>query len=425
MEKSKPKEAVKSAVLSIGDEILIGQIVNTNAAWISGRLTDAGFDNRMILTIGDTPAAIADGLNITGVHADLIIVTGGLGPTADDLTRETIARFFDRPLEYRPEVEKHIRKLFERMHYPFTDNNKSQAMVPQGTEILPNFYGTAPGMWIEHKGKIYVFLPGVPFEMKHIFTEELEPRLRERFQQPALVRKTVSVYGIGESLLAHRLKDWEAGLPPEIHLAYLPSPKRIRLRLQMRSDRPGEARRIIDKQIEKLRAVIPDLTLSVETEDLAPVVHQKLTAARQSLSVAESCTGGHVMAALVDIPGASKFLKGGVVAYAVDIKEKLLNVEPALVAQYSVVSEPVAQAMAEGVRRLFGTDWAVATTGNAGPDKGQSDAELGTCVIGIAGPNGSFVRTFLFGQPREKAIQRTMSKAYELLLKEMDKCRQG
>ncbi len=416
MEKSTQKEPVKSAVLSIGDEILIGQIVNTNAAWISGRLTDLGFDNRMILTVGDTPQAITDGLDITGRHAGLIIVTGGLGPTADDLTRETIARFFGRPLEYRPEVEAHIRKLFDRMNYPFTDNNKSQAMVPRGTEILPNFYGTAPGMWIEHKGKIYVFLPGVPFEMKHIFTEELEPRLKERFRQPALVRKTVAVYGIGESLLAHRLKDWEAQLPPQIHLAYLPSPKRIRLRLQMRSERPEEARRIIDEQIEKLRAAIPDLTITVDTEDLAPVVHRRLKEAGQSLAVAESCTGGHVMAALVDIPGASKFLKGGVVAYAVDIKEKVLGVEPALVEKYSVVSEAVARAMAEGVRRLFGTDWAVATTGNAGPDKGQSDARVGTCVIAIAGPKGSFARTFLFGQPREKAIQRTMSKAYELLL---------
>ncbi len=410
---------MKSGILTIGDEILIGQIDNTNATWLARKLTDLGFDNRLIVTVGDAPGDIRDGLDIMKKRVDLIIVTGGLGPTRDDLTRETIARYFGRKLVYKPEIEAHIRRMFARMNYPFTENNKSQALVPEGTKILWNHYGTAPGMWIEHEGKIFVFLPGVPFEMKHIFEEELEPLLKERFRLPRLVRKTVSVFGIGESLLADRLKEWEAQLPPEIHLAYLPSPRRIRLRLSIRTDDPERARRLIDEQIEKLKQAIPDLTVSVESEDLAPVVHQRLRQSGQTLAVAESCTGGHVMSALVDIPGASAFLKGGVVAYAVEIKERVLDVPRTLIEQYSVVSEPVALAMAQGVRRLFGTDWAVATTGNAGPEKGQSDAGPGTCVIAVVGPGVEKVDTFRFGQPREKAIQRTVSKAFEMLLKEL------
>jgi len=407
---------MKASILTIGDEILIGQVVNTNAAWLGKQLTDLGFDVYWMLTVGDTPEAIKDGLRETGRRSELIIVTGGLGPTRDDLTRQTIAEFFGRRLVYKPEVEAHIRRLFAKMNYPFTDNNKSQAMVPEGTKILWNYFGTAPGMWIEHEGKIYVFLPGVPFEMKHIFRDQLEPELKRRFHLPVLVRKTVSVYGIGESLLADRLKEWEAELPPELHLAYLPSPKRIRLRLSAKTYEPERIRRLIDEQFEKLRRYIPDLTVTTDTEDLAPVVHRRLTEAGQTLAVAESCTGGHVMSALVDIPGASAFLKGGVVAYAVDIKERILEVPHELIEQYSVASEPVALAMARNIRRKFGTDWAIATTGNAGPTKGQSDAEPGTCVIAVVGPDTEKAGTFLFGQPREKAIFRTLSKSFEMLL---------
>ncbi len=412
---------MKAAILSIGDEILIGQIENTNASWIARQLTDLGFGVNWILAVADNPEAIRDGLTETGKRADLIIVTGGLGPTKDDLTKETIASFFNRKLIYKKEIEAHIKRLFARMNYPFTDNNKSQALVPEGTRVLPNFYGTAPGMWIEQDDKIFVFLPGVPFEMKHIFKEELEPVLKAKFKLPYLVRKTVSVFGIGESLLADRLKEWEAQLPDEISLAYLPSPKRIRLRLSVKTyDREG-GMRLIEQQIEKLKQTIPDLTVSVEHEDLVHDVHKIFKEKKKILSVAESCTGGHVMAGLVELAGASEFFKGGMVTYATETKWNVLGVSRETIEKYSVVSAEVAREMALKVREKFQTDISVATTGNAGPEKGDSDAELGTCYIAVASEKSVEVYKFLFGQPREKVIQRAVSKAYDLIIKAVKK----
>jgi nicotinamide-nucleotide amidase len=408
---------MKAGILTIGDEILIGQIENTNASWLAKQLTDSGFDVYWILTVGDAPEAILEGLSEIAKRTDLIIVTGGLGPTRDDLTRQTIADFFGKPLVYVKEVEDHIKKLFARMNYPFTDNNKSQAMVPEGTKILWNFYGTAPGMWLEKDGKIFVFLPGVPFEMKHIFKEELEPELKKRFQLPVLVRKTASVFGIGESLLADRLKDWERNLPAELHLAYLPSPKRIRLRLSAKTFEPDRIEKLIDEQFEKLKQYIPDLRVSIEHEDLLHDLHKTFKAAGKTLAVAESCTGGNIMSGIVELPGASKFFVGGVVTYATASKVKVLGVRKETIEKYSVVSAETAEEMAVKVRQKFDTDVAVATTGNAGPEKGDSDAELGTCYIAIATGNGVESYKFLFGQPREKVIQRAVSKAYELLTK--------
>jgi len=411
---------MKAGILTIGDEILIGQVVNTNAAWLGKQLTDLGFDVYWMLTVGDSPEAITDGLKAISERTDLIISTGGLGPTRDDLTRETIAKFFGRKLVYKKEIEEHIKKLFARMNYPFTENNKSQAMVPEGTKILWNYYGTAPGMWIEHEGKIYVFLPGVPFEMKHIFKEYLEPELKKRFKLPVLVRKTVSVFGIGESLLADRLKEWEAQLPPELHLAYLPSPKRIRLRLSAKTYEPERIKKLIDEQFEKLKQYIPDLTVSMEHEDLVYEVHEAFKKAGKTLSVAESLTGGHIMSGLVDLAGASVFFKGGMVTYATESKIEVLGVPAEIIEKYSVVSAETAKEMARRVREKFQTDYAVATTGIAGPDKGDAGAELGTVYIAVATENSVEAHKFLFGQPREKVIQRTVSKAYELLLKKLE-----
>ncbi len=412
---------MKAGILSIGDEILIGQIENTNATWLAKQLTDAGMDVNRILVTGDNPQDIKEGLTYLSSHTDFIVVTGGLGPTSDDLTRETIAEFFGKKLVYKPEIEAHIRRLFARMNYPFTENNHSQALVPEGTHILWNYYGTAPGMLLRDKGKTFVFLPGVPFEMKHIFLEELLPYIKKHYHLPVLVRKTVSVFGIGESLLADRLKDWEKQLPAELHLAYLPSPKRIRLRLQAKTTEPEKIKALIDEQIEKLKQAVPDLTVSVEHQDLVYDVHRMMKQAGKTLSVAESCTGGHIMARIVDIPGASAFLKGGMVTYATEIKEKVLHVPQEIIDKHSVVSIETAKAMAENIRKIFDTDFGVSVTGNAGPEKSDSEADLGTCIIGIATAQGSYARKFLFGQPREKAIQRSVSKAFELLINELKK----
>ncbi|NPA42673.1 MAG: competence/damage-inducible protein A [Chlorobi bacterium] len=411
---------MKAGILTIGDELLIGQVVNTNAAWLGKELTRLGFDVRWMLTVGDKPEDIKDGLEAISRRADLIVVTGGLGPTRDDLTKQTIAEFFGRKLVYKPEIEEHIKKLFARMNYPFTENNKSQAYVPEGTKILWNNYGTAPGMWIEHEGKIYIFLPGVPFEMKHIFKEQVEPELKKRFRLPMWVHKTVSVFGIGESLLADRLKEWEAQLPPELQLAYLPSPKRIRLRLSAKTYEPERIMKLIDEQIEKLKQYIPDLTVSVEHEDLVHDLHRVFKEKGATLSAAESCTGGHIMAGIVDLAGASAFFQGGMVTYSIRSKVEVLGVPEDIIRREGVVSEATAREMASRIRQKFGTDYAVSTTGVAGPDKGNTDAELGTCYIGVATPRGTKAFKFLFGQPREKVIQRAQSKAYELLIRALE-----
>jgi len=401
-------------IINIGDEILIGQINNTNAQWLAQQLQKLGIETQKISVISDQPNDIKTALKNS--KADIIVVTGGLGPTLDDLTKQSITEFFDDTLVFHPEIEAHIKHMFAKMNYPYTDNNKGQSYLPSKAEILWNHYGTAPGMWIEKDNRIYIFLPGVPFEMKHIFENEVIPKIKSKFDLPYLYHKTVTVFGIGESLLADRIKDWEQHLPGHIKLAYLPHPGRIRLRLSAKGQQLDELKNSIDEQIQKLKQIIPDLTLSEQVEDLALAAHQQLTESGKTISFAESCTGGLLVSGLAQIPGASKFLMGGIVAYNTHIKTDILKVDTKLIQKYSVVHEKVARAMAENVRKLMHSDISVATTGNAGPTKGDSNAPLGTCIIAIATNETTEVHRFQFGQPREKAVKRTVSKVYELIL---------
>lgn len=409
---------MKAEIINIGDEILIGQINNTNAQWLSKELTNLGFDVEKISVVSDNPEDIEKALKNT--RAGLVIVTGGLGPTQDDLTKQTITEFFGDKLVFHPEIEEHIKKMFARMNYPYTENNKGQSYLPSKARILWNKYGTAPGMWIEKNGKVYVFLPGVPFEMKGIFTEEVLPQLKKEFKLPVKYQKTLTVFGIGESLLADRIKDWEKQLPEDIKLAYLPHPGRIRLRLSATGEKLEELKSKIQKEIEKLKKIIPDLTVSVQVEDLVYALHKKLTETGLKIAFAESCTGGRLVSDLAMIPGASKFLMGGIVAYNTKIKIKVLRVDEKIIEKYSVVHEETAKSMATNVREIMLSDIGVATTGNAGPSKGDSDAELGTCIIAIATGEKTEAYRYNFGQPREKVINRAVSKAYELILKKLE-----
>ncbi len=405
---------MKAEIINIGDEILIGQINNTNAQWLAVELRKLGVETQKITVIADDKKAITNSLKNT--RTDIIIVTGGLGPTQDDLTKKTITDFFNDTLIFRPEIETHIKKMFAKMNYPYTENNKGQSYVPSKAQILWNNYGTAPGMWIEHNNKIFIFLPGVPFEMKQIFSREVAPKIKQKFDLPILYHKTISVFGIGESLLADRINKWEKQLPAEIKLAYLPNPKRIRLRLSGKGKDLNKLKKLIDNEIKKLKTYIPDLTVSDTLENLTTEVHQLLSRKNLSISFAESCTGGLLTGELAQIPGASKFLKGGIVAYNTQIKIDILKIPQELINKYSVVHEEVAKAMAQNVRQLMKSDYAVATTGNAGPTKGDSNAQVGTCIIAIADKNNVSAYRFQHGQPREKAINRTISKAYEILL---------
>ena len=402
-------------IINIGDEILIGQINNTNSQWLAQQLQKLGIETKKISVISDHPDDIKTALK--NAKTDIIVVTGGLGPTLDDLTKQSITEFFDDILIYHSEIEAHIKEMFAKINYPYTDNNKGQSYLPSKAEILWNHYGTAPGMWLEKDKRIYIFLPGVPFEMKQIFENEVIPKIKAEFDLPYLYHKTVTVFGIGESLLADRIKDWEQNLPEHIKLAYLPHPGRIRLRLSAKGPQLDILKKSIDEQIHKLKQLIPDLTLSEQVEDLALAAHQSLTESGQTISFAESCTGGLLVSGLAQIPGASKFLMGGIVAYNTQIKIDVLKVEDKLIKKYSVVHEKIARAMAENVKKLMHADIGVATTGNAGPTKGDSDAPVGTCIIAIATSKSTEIYRFQFGQPREKAVKRTLSKVYELILK--------
>ena len=404
-------------IINIGDEILIGQINNTNAQWLAQQLRQLGIETQKISVISDQPDDIKTALKNS--KADIVVVTGGLGPTLDDLTKQSITEFFDDKLVFHHEIEAHIKQMFAKMNYPYTDNNKGQSYLPSKAEILWNHYGTAPGMWIEKDNRIYIFLPGVPFEMKQIFENEVIPKIKAKFDLPYLYHKTVTVFGIGESLLADRIKDWEQNLPKHIKLAYLPHPGRIRLRLSAKGEQLDQLKKSIDEQIQKLKQLIPDLTVSEQVEDLAFAVHQQLTEAGKTISFAESCTGGLLVSGLAQIAGASKFLMGGIVAYNTQIKIDVLKVDAKLIEKYSVVHEKVARAMAKNVRKLMHADIGVATTGNAGPTKGDSDAPVGTCIIAIATKETTKTYRFQFGQPREKAVKRTISKAFELILQQI------
>ncbi len=405
---------MESEIINIGDEILIGQINNTNAQWLAKKLRELGIENKKITVVSDKPSDIKEALSNT--KAGIVVVTGGLGPTLDDLTKQTITEFFNDKLVFHPEIEAHIKRMFAKMNYPYTENNKGQSYLPSKALILWNYYGTAPGMWIEKNNRIFIFLPGVPFEMKHIFENEVIPKIKKKFNLPYLYHKTVTVFGIGESLLADRIKDWENNLPNNIKLAYLPHPGRIRLRLSAKGQDLDYLKKIIDEQIQKLKNYIPDLTISEQVEDLALAVHQKLSESSKTIAFAESCTGGLLVSGLTQIPGASKFLMGGIVAYHTDVKIKTLKVDTELIKKYSVVHEKIALSMAENVRKIMMADIGVATTGNAGPTKGDSDVELGTCIIAIVTAQKKQFYRFKFGQPREKAVKKTVSKVYELII---------
>ncbi len=405
---------MKAEIINIGDEILIGQINNTNSQWLAQKLRKVGVDTIKISVISDGAQDIVNTLQNT--QADMVIVTGGLGPTLDDITRQTITDFFDDELIYNSDIEQHIKKMFAKMNYPYTDNNKGQSYLPSKAEVLWNACGTAPGMWIENNKKTYIFMPGVPFEMKQIFENEALPKIKERFDLPILYHKTVTVFGIGESFLAARINSWEKQLPKELSLAYLPHPGRIRLRLSVKGDNKNELEKIVQQEIDKLKLVIPDLTISEQVENLVIAVHQKLSKINKTIAFAESCTGGRLVSDLAQISGASAFLKGGVVAYDTQVKIDILHVDKELIDKYSVVHEKVAEAMALQVRKLLKSDIGVATTGNAGPSKGDSNADIGTCIVAIADEFGIKSYRFLHGQPREKAVNRTVSKVFELLL---------
>ncbi|WP_299766619.1 competence/damage-inducible protein A [uncultured Dokdonia sp.] len=414
---------MKAHIITIGDEILIGQIVDTNSAYISKVLNAIGVSVYQISSVQDDRAHILESFAFAKANSDIIIVTGGLGPTKDDITKSTFCEFFDDELVFNQEVLDHVEHLFKKyVGKPLLEANKTQALVPSKAKILKNNFGTAPGMWMEQDGKVFISMPGVPHEMKGLMEHEVLPSLKERFHLPYILHKTLLTYGMGESSIAERIEAFENELPKEIKLAYLPSLGRVRLRLSTSGAVKEDVDAAMEAQLEKLVSLVDDIFVGYEENGpLEVLVGEALTAQGKTLSIAESCTGGSVVQRFTSNPGASKYLIGSMVTYATQSKVDVLEVDKDLIEKHSVVSAEVAEAMAIQVKKLYNTDYAITTTGNAGPTKGDSDVPVGTVYIGIATPNGSTAHHFMMGNHRKRVVEKTVNKALELLHEEISK----
>ncbi|MGX7668279.1 competence/damage-inducible protein A [Flavobacterium pedocola] len=412
---------MKATIVTIGDEILIGQIVDTNSAFIAKSLDKIGIGVHEMLSVSDDRAHILETLSSLQNDSDVVVITGGLGPTKDDITKKTLCEYLNDELVTDPVVLAHVTELIEGFFKrPITQINKDQALVPSKSQVLFNKVGTAPGMWMEKENTVFISLPGVPFEMKYLIENEVIPRLVSKFNRPYIVHKTIRTYGIGESLLAEQIESWEDALPDFIKLAYLPSPGQVRLRLSARGTDEGLLYLELDKQVEKLHEIIGEAIVGFDDGETIEVVLGKLLKEKAlTLSTAESCTGGKIAATLTSVSGSSNYFRGSVVSYATETKVNILGVSQELINKHTVVSVEVAEAMALGAQKLMQSDYALATTGNAGPSKGEADAEVGTVVIAMATPNGVYSEEFNFGQPREKVIDRAVTKALEKIYKEI------
>ena len=412
---------MNAEIITIGDEILIGQIVDTNSAYISKELNKIGVSVFQITSTKDDKSHILEALENAEKHADLVILTGGLGPTKDDITKKTLAEYFDDTLVLNNEVIAHIKHIWKTyIKQPLLQVNLDQALVLSKAKVLMNQSGSAPGMWIENNTTVFVSLPGVPFEMKALMQNEVLPRLSEEFKLPFILHKTVLTYGLGESVIADRISDWENNLPKNIKLAYLPNLGRVRLRLSSKGFDKALVYKSINTEIEKLVPQISDVFVGFEEDSsIEQIIGNQLMKSNTTLAVAESCTGGRIGAQFTANAGASVYFKGGLIAYNTTIKTQILGVQKDLIKKYSVVSVEVAKAMALGVQKLFNSDYAVATTGNAGPTKGDSDAEVGTVCIAIATPKHVFSKQFTFGKQRERITTKAVHMALTLLQKEI------
>jgi nicotinamide-nucleotide amidase len=412
---------MKAAILTIGDEILIGQIVDTNSSFIAKSLDKIGIEVCEMQSIADDKQAILEAFARFQDRVDLVLITGGLGPTKDDITKHTFCEYFGDELQRNLAVEQHVVDLFQqKLKLEASQVNKDQALVPSRCEILHNAYGTAPGMWMRKAQTVFVSMPGVPYEMKAIVSNELVPKLVREYQRPYIIHQTILTYGQGESRVAERIEDWENNLPSFIKLAYLPSPGRVRLRLSARGTDKVILETALRDNIAQLDRLIGDIIVGFEETDTIEVVLGRLLKNKQlTLATAESCTGGKISQVISSVPGASAYFKGSIVSYATAVKEQVLGLDPKLIASQGVVSAAVAVQMAENARRLLKSDYAIATTGNAGPSLGDESVPLGTVFIAIASPQETVVEEFSFGQPREKVIDRAVNKSLEMVQKEI------
>lgn len=410
---------MKAEIITIGDEILIGQIVDTNSAWMGVELNQLGIQVAQITSISDTPEHLIEAITAAKQRADIVLVTGGLGPTKDDRTKKVLTEYFNSKLITHEPTLEHIRDFFYRRGSEVSQLNKDQALVPECCEVIMNPVGTAPGMWFEQDNTVFVSMPGVPFEMKEIMSKQLLPRFAKMTGRGSIVHRTVLTTGIGESLLAETIEQWEDALPDYINLAYLPSPGRVRLRMSAFGVNEETLNAELDKQVEALRMIIPEAIYGYNDDTLAGVVGQMLIERNATMASAESCTGGRIAHKITSVSGSSAWYKGSVVAYANETKVNVLKVDSEVIALNGAVSEEVVKQMADGVRNALHVDYAVATSGIAGPDGGTEEKPVGTVWIAVATPNKTVASLLKFANNRERNIIRSSQAALNMLRLEM------
>ncbi len=410
-------KTMKAEIITIGDELLIGQTIDTNSAWIGAELSLAGFDIQRKTSIHDSRPDILKALAEATGKSDVVIITGGLGPTSDDITKPALCEFFNTSLIMNKVVLTMIEKMMARRNFPMNENNRKQAEVPESCTVLTNAAGTAPGMLFEKEGSVFVSLPGVPYEMKYIMTEHVLPLLKKRFTSQIIIHRNIMTYGTTEARLAEILTEFEAGLPADVRLAYLPSYGINKLRLTATGADRTTVSALVDEQVRILYSIIPDLIYGENEESLEAVIGKLLTGKKKTLCLAESCTGGNIAHLITTIPGSSGYFRGSVVAYDNSIKSGLLGIPADVIVSEGAVSEQVVRSMAENSRSLFNTDYSLATSGIAGPDGGTEAKPVGTLWVAVSSTSGTFAEKHVYGTDRILNITRFSLVALNMLRK--------
>ncbi len=410
---------MKAAIITIGDEILIGQTVDTNSAWIGSELSKSGFDVCRIISVHDAKDDILYALNELLGKTNVVLITGGLGPTSDDITKPVLCEFFNTQLVENTQVMGMIEEMMKRRNNPMNENNRKQALVPDSCKVLTNATGTAPGMWFEKDGTIYVSMPGVPHEMKYIMTEHVLPELNKRFTSQIILHRNIMTYGTFEARLAEILTDFELGLPTNIKLAYLPSSGVIKLRLTAKGDNLEKLLGQISHQIDLLYKTIPEFIYGENEDPLEKVIGNLLIEKKQTVCSAESCTGGEIAHLITSIPGSSCYFLGSVVAYSNSVKSAVLNVPDDIISMYGAVSEEVIKLMADETRKLLKADYCIATSGIAGPEGGTDAKPVGTLWMAVSSEKRTIAEKRVFGTERQTNIKRFSLAALNLLRKQI------
>lgn len=410
---------MNAEIITIGDELLIGQVIDTNSAWIAEQLNLVGIRIAQITSISDDRKHILKTLKDASERASLILITGGLGPTKDDITKHTLCEYFDTDLVFHQPSYDNVERIFKVRGFTVSELNRQQAELPANCTPLPNPNGTAPGMWFEKAGVIYVSMPGVPFEMKPLITNEVLPRMAEKLNSTFIEHITVLTQGVGESMLAKTIETWENKLPQNIKLAYLPQPGIVRLRLTATGSDKTKLSKDLNRQVSELKKLIPDLIFGYHDDTLELVVGKLLRDNQQTLSTAESCTGGYIAHLITSIPGSSDYFVGSTISYSNEVKINELGVNPDDIELHGAVSKSVVEQMALGARKKFGTNYSLAVSGIAGPDGGSEDKPVGTVWIAMATAEKVVSKKFLFGEHRGRNIRKSALAALNMLRLEL------